>query len=105
MTAVTSGTTRRLRAPPDDALLHPGERMSVDELRALQLKRLQCTLGHGYEPGPHCGQGFGAAGVHPDDCRERSDLARFPATSNADLRDNFTSGMLAVAQEQVGRVS
>ncbi len=41
MTAVTSGTTRRLGAPPDPALLDPAERLSVDELRALQLERLQ----------------------------------------------------------------
>ncbi|WP_448612013.1 phenylacetate--CoA ligase PaaK [Geodermatophilus sp. URMC 60] len=104
MTAATSGTTRRLGAPPDEALLDPVERMSVDELRALQLERLQWTLRHAYENVPHYRQAFDAAGVHPADCRELSDLARFPTTSKADLRDNYPFGMFAVPQEQVRRV-
>ena len=48
MTAVTSEPTRRLGAPPDPAVLDPAERMSVEELRALQLERLQWTLRHAY---------------------------------------------------------
>ena len=104
MTAVTSETPRRLGARPDEAILDPAERMSVDELRALQLERLQWTLRHAYENVPHYRQAFDAAGVHPDDCRELSDLARFPTTSKADLRDNYPFGMFAVPQEQVRRV-
>jgi phenylacetate-CoA ligase len=104
MTAVTSETTRRLGAPPDEALLDPAERLSVDELRALQLERLQWTLRHAYENVPHYRAAFDAAGVHPDDCRELADLARFPTTSKADLRDNYPFGMFAVPQDQVRRV-
>jgi phenylacetate-CoA ligase len=104
MAAVTSGTTRRLGAPPDEALLDPVERVSVDELRALQLERLQWTLRHAYDNVPHYRQAFDAAGVHPDDCRELTDLARFPTTSKADLRDNYPFGMFAVPQDQVRRV-
>ncbi len=104
MTAVTSETPRRLGAHPDEAILDPAERMSVDELRALQLERLQWTLRHAYEEVPHYRQAFDAAGVHPDDCRELSDLARFPTTSKADLRDNYPFGMFAVPREQVRRV-
>jgi phenylacetate-CoA ligase len=104
MTAVTSETTRRLGAPPDEALLDPAERLSVDELRALQLERLQWTLRHAYENVPHYRQAFDAAGVHPEDCRELPDLARFPTTSKADLRDNYPFGMFAVPQDQVRRV-
>jgi phenylacetate-CoA ligase len=104
MTATTSETTRRLGAPPDETLLDPAERLSVDELRALQLERLQWTLRHAYENVPHYRQAFDAAGVHPDDCRELADLARFPTTSKADLRDNYPFGMFAVPQDQVRRV-
>jgi phenylacetate-CoA ligase len=104
MTATTSETTRRLGAPPDEALLDQAERLSVDELRALQLERLQWTLRHAYENVPHYRQAFDAAGVHPDDCRELADLARFPTTSKADLRDNYPFGMFAVPQDQVRRV-
>ena len=104
MTAVTSEPTRRLGAPPDPAILDPAERMSVEELRALQLERLQWTLRHAYENVPHYRAAFDAAGVHPDDCRELADLARFPTTSKADLRDNYPFGMFAVPQDQVRRV-
>jgi len=86
---------RRLGDPPPAGLLDPPERMSVDELRALQLERLQWTLRHAYENVPHYRASFEAAGVHPDDCRELSDLAKFPTTSKADLRENYPFGMFA----------
>jgi phenylacetate-CoA ligase len=104
MTAATSDTTRRLGQAPDPALLDPAECLSVDELRALQLERLQWTLRHAYENVPHYRAAFDAAGVHPDDCRELADLARFPTTSKGDLRENYPFGMFAVPQEQVRRV-
>jgi phenylacetate-CoA ligase len=100
----TTRGTRRLGAAPDPALLDPAERMGVDELRALQFTRLQETLRHAYANVPHYRRAFDAAGVHPDDCREPADLARFPTTSKADLRDNYPFGMFAVPREQVRRV-
>src|SRR3954471_7041296 len=103
MTAST-GVTRRLGAAPDGSLLDPAERMGVDELQALQLERLQWTLRHAYENVPHYRAAFDAAGVHPDDCRELADLAKYPTTGKADLRDNYPFGMFAVPQDQVRRV-
>jgi phenylacetate-CoA ligase len=96
--------TRRLGNPPELASLDATERMGVDELRALQLERLQWTLRHAYDNVPHYRAAFESAGVHPDDCRELADLARFPTTSKADLRDNYPFGMFAVPQDQVRRV-
>src|SRR5918997_6945016 len=95
MTTATSSPARRLPAP-DPALLDPAERMSVDELRALQLERLQWTLRHAYENVPHYRRTFDAHGVRPEDCRELGDIARFPTTSKSDLRDNYPFGMFAV---------
>jgi phenylacetate-CoA ligase len=95
---------QRLGAPPDPQLLDPAERMSADELRGRQLELLQQTLRHAYEHVPHYRRAFDDAGVHPDDCRELSDLARFPTTSKADLRENYPFGMFAVPREQVRRV-
>ena len=89
---------------PDPATLEPIERASIDELRALQLERLRWTLRHAYENVPHYRAAFDAAGVHPDDCRELTDLARFPFTAKADLRDNYPFGMFAVPQREVSRV-
>jgi phenylacetate-CoA ligase len=104
MTAATGEGTRRLGEAPDPALLDDAERMDVDELRALQLTRLQETLRHAYANVPHYRRAFDAAGVHPDDCRELADLAKFPTTSKADLRENYPFGMFAVPREQVRRV-
>jgi phenylacetate-CoA ligase len=85
-------------------MLDPAERMSVDELRALQLQRLQWTLRHAYTNVPFYRTTFDAAEVHPDDCRELADLAKFPTTTKADLRDGYPFGMFAVPQDQVRRI-
>jgi phenylacetate-CoA ligase len=100
----TSTGTRRLGEAPAPDTLDAAERMSLDELRAVQLERLQWTLRHAYAHVPHYRRAFDAAGVHPDDCRDLADLAKFPTTSKADLRENYPFGMFAVPQEQVRRI-
>lgn len=84
--------------------LSPVERLSTDELRALQLKRLQWTLHHAYANVPFYRKKFDETGVHPDDCRELGDIEKFPFTTKQDLRDNYPFGMFAVPQDQVRRV-
>ncbi|GAB3675861.1 phenylacetate--CoA ligase PaaK [Angustibacter aerolatus] len=93
---------RDLAPRPGD--LDPIETASLDELRALQLERLRWSVRHAYEHVPHYRRSLDAAGVHPDDVRELSDLARLPFTTKADLRDNYPFGMFAVPREQVSRV-
>ena len=80
------------------------ERASVDELRALQLQRLQWTVHHAYEHVPHYRAAFDAAGVHPSETRSFDDLARLPFTTKADLRDEYPFGMFAVPTAAVSRV-
>ncbi len=104
MTVAARQTTQRLGEAPDPALLDPVERIGIDELRASQLERLQWSLRHAYDDVPHYRRAFDDAGVHPDDCRELADLARFPTTSKADLRENYPFGMFAVPRAQVRRV-
>jgi phenylacetate-CoA ligase len=84
--------------------LEPIETASRDELAALQLERLQWTLRHVYDNVGHYRAAFDASGLHPDDCRELADLARFPFTTKADLRDNYPFGMFAVPREHVSRI-
>ncbi len=84
--------------------LEPIEHASIDELRALQLRRLRWSLRHAYHNVPHYRQAFDAAGVHPDDCTDLADLAKFPFTSKADLRENYPFGMFAVPRDQVVRI-
>ena len=49
--------------------LEPIEKAGIDELRALQCKRLQSTLRHAYDNSPAYRAKFDKAGVHPEDCR------------------------------------
>jgi phenylacetate-CoA ligase len=65
---------------------------------------LQDTLRRAYQQVVHYRQAFDAAGVHPDDCRELADLAKFPFTTKAHLRDNYPFGMFAVPRDRVVRL-
>ncbi|HEX2138883.1 MAG TPA: phenylacetate--CoA ligase PaaK [Woeseiaceae bacterium] len=85
-------------------VLHEIERASVDELRALQLERLKWSLKHAYENSAFYRNRFDAQQVHPDDLRQLEDLARFPLTTKADLRDTYPFGMFAVPRERVARL-
>ncbi|MEU2510656.1 phenylacetate--CoA ligase PaaK [Streptomyces syringium] len=87
------------RGLPDAA-----ERLSHEELAALQLNRLRSTLRHAYDHVDFYRRSFDAAGVHPEDCRSLADLALFPFTTKADLRANYPFGMFAVPQAEVRRV-
>jgi phenylacetate-CoA ligase len=75
-----------------------------DELRELQLDRLQWTLQHAYRNVPCYTKKFDDAGVHPDDCRSLEDLAKFPFTTKADLREHYPFGMFAVPQNEISRI-
>src|SRR5277367_5050638 len=74
------------------------------EIESLQLQRLKSTLCHAYANNVHYAKKFAAAGVHPDDARTLADLARFPFTTKADLRDAYPFGFFSVPQEQVARI-
>jgi len=89
---------------PGPGDLDPIETASRDEISALQLQRLKWTLKHAYDNVPHYKQKFDAAGVHPDDLKTLADLAKFPFTTKADLRDNYPFGLFAVPRSQVSRV-
>jgi len=89
---------------PSPANLEPIERASGDELRALQLERMRWSLSHAYENVPHYRRKFDDAGVKPADLRTLADLAKFPLTTKADLRENYPFGMFAVPRDRVVRV-
>ncbi|HUQ75288.1 MAG TPA: phenylacetate--CoA ligase PaaK [Burkholderiales bacterium] len=84
--------------------LEPIEKAPRAELERLQLERLQWTLRHAYEHVPHYRNKFDAAGVKPADCRSLADLARFPFTTKADLRDTYPFGMFAVPMDRIVRI-
>ncbi len=89
---------------PKPGDLEPIETASRDEIAGLQLSRLKWTLSHAYENVAQTRAKFDAAGVHPDDLTSLEDLARFPFTVKADLRESYPFGMFAVPQAQVARI-
>jgi phenylacetate-CoA ligase len=96
-------TRTRLSAPAPDEL-DPEERMSRDELEALQLSRLQSTVAHAYAHVPFYRAKFDEVGVHPDDIRSLDDVTKLPLTSKEDLRQNYPFGMFAVPMSEVSRI-
>ena len=89
---------------PNKADLDPIEIASIDEIRALQLDRLKWSVRHAYENVPMYRERFDAAGVHPDDLQQLSDLAKVPFTYKNDLRDNYPFGLFAVPRSEIIRL-
>lgn len=89
---------------PDRKSLDPIEIASRDEIAALQLKRMKWSLKHAYDNVPFYRLSFDAAGVHPDDLQDLSDLSKFPLTAKTDLRANYPFGMFAVPRKEVVRI-
>ncbi|MHA6668760.1 phenylacetate--CoA ligase PaaK [Homoserinimonas sp. A447] len=99
-----TGTEKsRLRAPEREEL-DPEERLSRDELEALQLRRLQQTVRSAYENVPLYTAKFDEAGVHPDDIRELKDVEKLPFTTKEDLRQTYPFGMFALPRNQIARI-
>ena len=99
-----AATRPGLGDPLPEGLLDAGERLTGAELRELQLTRLRQSLRHAYDNVELYRKKFDAAGVRPEDCRTLADLARFPFTSKADLRDSYPFGMFAVPMAEVRRI-
>jgi phenylacetate-CoA ligase len=87
-----------------DFALEPIEKAPLADLRKLQLQRLQWSLQHAYDHVPHYRKKFDDAGVKPAQCNSLADLAKFPFTTKADLRENYPFGMFAVPMEKIVRI-
>jgi len=84
--------------------LEPIEKAPRKQLAALQLERLKWSLKHAYDNVPAYRKKFDAAGVKPKDLKTLADLARFPFTAKADLRQNYPFGMFAVPMDRIVRI-
>jgi phenylacetate-CoA ligase len=78
--------------------------MSRGALESLQLERLKATLQHAYANNPNYRRKFDSCNVHPREVRTLGDLARFPFTTKADLRNAYPFGFFSVPKEQVARI-
>ena len=97
-------TANAVAGAPSYMFERAAETMPRNELKALQLSRLKTTVERAYNKVPHYKRKFDAAGVKPSDLKSLADLARFPFTVKADLRDNYPFGLFAVPREQVLRL-
>src|SRR5580658_10115170 len=82
----------------------PVETAGLDELRALQLERLQASIARAYGYVPHYRKTFDAAGIAPGDIKSFDDLKKLPFTTKEDLRQNYPFGMFAVPMNEIVRV-
>ena len=80
------------------------EKAHPEELRRVQLQRLKWSLKHAYDNVAQYRKKFDAAGIKPGDCRSLADLAKFPFTTKADLRDTYPFGMFAVPMDRIVRI-
>ncbi len=102
---MTARAARVRRSEPSHGMFAPDiETMPRERLRALQLDRLRRVLHHAYAKVAHYKRSFEAAGLGPSSLRGLDDLARFPFTAKADLRDNYPFGMFAVPRESLLRL-
>jgi phenylacetate-CoA ligase len=80
------------------------ETMPRGELAALQLARLRASVARAYERVAPLRRKLDAAGVMPAHLASLADIARFPFTTKADLRDNYPFGLFAVPRGDVLRL-
>ena len=80
------------------------ESMPREELKALQLKRLQDVCRRVYATVPFYRKRFDEAGIKPADVRSLDDLKRLPFTVKQDLRNNYPFGTFAVPRDNIARV-
>ncbi|MHB8068635.1 MAG: phenylacetate--CoA ligase family protein [Desulfobaccales bacterium] len=80
------------------------ETMPREDLRALQLQRLQAIVERVYHLVPFYRRRLDEAGVKPEDIRTLDDLQRLPFTTKQDIRDNYPFGLFASPMDQIVRL-
>ncbi|MDY7001318.1 MAG: phenylacetate--CoA ligase [Thermodesulfobacteriota bacterium] len=80
------------------------ETLPREDLKKLQLSRLQALLRRVYANVPFYRDRFKEHGVSPQDIRSLSDLKKLPFTEKQNMRDNYPFGLFAVPKENVVRI-
>jgi phenylacetate-CoA ligase len=78
--------------------------MPLDELRALQLQRLQAVVERSWEHVEHFRARMDERGLVPDDIRSLEDIAKLSFTVKSDLRDTYPFGLFASPMKDVVRL-
>ncbi|MCW4024502.1 MAG: phenylacetate--CoA ligase [Candidatus Bathyarchaeota archaeon] len=77
------------------------ETQSRQEIKKLQLKKLQQQVKHCYSNSAFYKKKFDGVNLKPDDIQSLDDLAKIPFTIKSDLKDNYPYGMVAVPSEEI----
>ena len=84
--------------------LHPQyETLSHEELKKLQLERLQATVKHCMNS-PFYKKRFEEIGLKPEDIKTLDDVRKIPFTTKQDLRDTYPFGIASVPLRQCVRL-
>jgi phenylacetate-CoA ligase len=86
--------------------MHPVSKpdyMPVEELRAMQLKKLQALIAYEYEKVPLFRKRCDEKGIKPRDLVTLVDLGKFPFMMKTDLRDEYPLGLTAAPMKEVIR--
>ncbi|MDO5835001.1 MAG: phenylacetate--CoA ligase [Methanobacterium sp.] len=80
------------------------ECISKNELKILQLKRLQDVVKRAYENVPYYKKRFDDLGLKPEDIKNLDDIQKLPLTTKDDLRAAYPFGMFAVPRQEIVEV-
>ena len=90
--------------PDYKPLLDDTEKLSIAELRDLQLERLKNSLSHAYNNSKSYRKKFDDHGVTPADLQTLEDLEKFPFTAKEDLRQAYPFDFFAKPMNEICRI-
>ncbi len=80
------------------------ETMPREQLRDLQLKRMQWCVQYAYDNIDFFHSSFKTAGIEPGDLKTIEDITKFPFVVKQDIRNSYPFGMFAVSKKHVARI-
>jgi phenylacetate-CoA ligase len=89
---------------PENHPVSAPDYLPLTQMRDLQLDRLRATVRRAYQRVELYRRRMEERDLSPEDIRTLEDLARFPFTMKADLRDSYPFGLFASPMEEVVRL-
>lgn len=80
------------------------ECMSAEDMKELQLQRLQKVVKRAYENVPYYRKRFDELKIEPENIETLDDIEKLPFTTKTDLRDAYPFGMFAVPIDEIVEV-
>lgn len=77
------------------------ECLTHEEMKELQLKRLQDVVTRAFNEVPYYHERYSQAEVYPEDIQTLDDIEKLPFTTKTDLRASYPFGLFAVPQKEI----